>query len=198
MVVQQRLAYPWSSVGQSAVGVECRPRLVYGSRKYDHVTSRLHDLLWLRAPELIGLLYRVSMEFLRHTWLMNFTVWLTSSHDSGCVQSNYGADRAIYSTLHDRQPFLSCSTRVRNWLPQQVTSSMPLTVFGSVSRRNCYFMLLFDWPYHFRIFIAFSWQLFMFFEQRSWSTPSIYGAVQIVVYSIINNNIAVPRCFIGH
>jgi len=64
-------------------------RLVYGSPKYDHVTPLLKDLHWLRVPERIALrlavlVYRCQQA--RHTLLMNFTVWLTSSHDSGCVQ----------------------------------------------------------------------------------------------------------------
>jgi len=62
-------------------------RLVYGSRKHDHVTPLFQGSALAACSGMNRVSARctsVSMELLRHT--LNFSVWLTLSHDSNCVQ----------------------------------------------------------------------------------------------------------------
>jgi len=55
-------------------------RLVYGSRKYDHVTPLLKDLHWLRVPERV--VFRLAVLYVPFRPL--------------CGPKNYGPARSVY------------------------------------------------------------------------------------------------------
>jgi len=66
-------------------------RLIYSSRKFDHVTPLLHDLHWLRIPDELRFGWwfwrtAVRMDLPCSTLLMTFTRCRRSSHSDGCVR----------------------------------------------------------------------------------------------------------------
>ena len=111
-------------------------RLVFGSRKYDHVTPLLHDLHWLRVPERITLRHAVLVYRGQHGLAPPYLAdelqcvadiksrqRLRSASTSALV-----VPRSIHSTIGDRA-FPVAAARVWNGLPQLVSSSPSLAVF---------------------------------------------------------------------
>lgn len=111
-------------------------RLIYGCRKYDHVTPLLHHLHWLRVPERItfrlavlvyrcqhGLAPRYLSDELHRVADVGSRQRLRSAATSALIVPN-----SVHSTIGDRA-FPVAATRVWNSLPQLVTSSPSLTVF---------------------------------------------------------------------
>jgi len=88
--------------------------LVYGSRKYDHVTPLLKDLHWLHIAERIAFQLAVPVYRCQHGIaspnLANELHRVAADVESRQFSCHYGAGRAKYSTLNDRRPFLSCSS----------------------------------------------------------------------------------------
>jgi len=95
------------------------------SQNNDHLTPLLKALHCLRVPERIAfrlavLVYVVSMKLLRHTLLMNFTLWLTSNHDSGCVQRLLLiVPNTVHSTVRYYRSFPVAAAQVWNSLPRR-------------------------------------------------------------------------------
>jgi len=114
-------------------------RLVYGSRKYDQVNPLLKDVHWLRLTERIAFLLAVlvytvvSMQWLLHILLTNFTVWLTLSRGSGCVIAATKAlvvPNTVYTPQLVTVPFLYSS---RSSLGLSPSTSDIITVTYSFS-----------------------------------------------------------------
>jgi hypothetical protein len=111
-------------------------RLVYGSRKYDHVTPLLRDLHWLRVPERIAFRLAVLVYRCQHGIAPPYLAdELHRVADVGPRQRLRSAattalvvPNTAHSTIGDRS-FPVAAARVWNSLPQLVTSSPSLTVF---------------------------------------------------------------------
>ena len=111
-------------------------RLVYGSRKYDHVTPLLRDLHWLRVPERIAFRLAVLVYRCQHGIAPPYLAdELHRVADVGSRQRLRSAatttlvvPNMAHSTIGDRS-FPVAAARVWNSLPQLVTSSPSLPVF---------------------------------------------------------------------
>lgn len=111
-------------------------RLVYGLRKFDHVTPLLRELHWLRVPEritfrLVVLVYRSQQG--------NSPPNLTNElHHVADAESRYllrsASTMALIAPSTDRSTIGDCAfpvaaTPARNSLPLLVTSSLSLSIF---------------------------------------------------------------------
>ena len=111
-------------------------RLVFGSRKYDHVTPLLRDLHWLRVPERITFRLAVLVYRCQHGLAPPYLAdEFQRVADVGSRQRLRSAattalvvPKSVHSTIGDRA-FPVVAARVWNSLPQLVTSSPSLTVF---------------------------------------------------------------------
>jgi hypothetical protein len=101
--------------GQDAISAECSCTIiVYGSRKFDHVTTLLRDFYWLHVPERIAfrlavLVYRCLHGLARPYLVAELHRCPTLGHGSGCVLR---PRRWSFqpSSLHSWRPFHSCSS----------------------------------------------------------------------------------------
>jgi hypothetical protein len=111
-------------------------RLVYGSRKYDHVTPLLRDLHWLRVPERIT--FRLAVLAYRCQNGLAPQYLADEFHRVADVESRRRLRSAstaalvvpvtAHSTIGDRA-FPVAAARAWNGLPPSVTSSPSLPVF---------------------------------------------------------------------
>jgi hypothetical protein len=111
-------------------------RLVFSARKYDHVTSLLKDLHWLRVPERID--YRLALLVYRclhgiaPSYLANELTRVADQESRQRLRSSSTATLIVpptrLSTIGDRA-FPVAASRVWNTLPPLVTSSQSLPVF---------------------------------------------------------------------
>lgn len=111
-------------------------RLVYASRKYDHVTPLLRDLHWLRVPERIA--FRLSVLAYRCQHGLAPPYLADDLHRVADVDSRRRlrsastaalvAPATSHSTIGDRA-FPVAAARAWNSLPPSVTSSPSLPVF---------------------------------------------------------------------
>ena len=111
-------------------------RLVYGSRKYDHVLPLMHDLHWLRVPERITFRLAVLAYRCQHGLAPPYLA--DELHRVADVESRHRLRSAsttalvvpntVHSTIGDRA-FPVAASRVWNSLPLLVTSSTSLTIF---------------------------------------------------------------------
>ena len=110
-------------------------RLVYGSRKYDHVTPLLLDLHWLRVPERIAfrlavLVYRqhgVAPSYLAKE-LHRVADVESRQRLRSAASTALVVPKTVHTTIGDRS-FCVSAARVWNSLSPLVTSSPSLTVF---------------------------------------------------------------------
>ena len=111
-------------------------RLIYGSRKYDHVTPLLRDLHWLRVPERITfrlavLAYRCQ-NGLAPPYLADELHRVADVESRRRLRSASTAALVVpvtaHSTIGDRA-FPVAAARAWNGLPPSVTSSPSLPVF---------------------------------------------------------------------
>ena len=111
-------------------------RLIYGRRKYDHVTPLHRELHWLRVPEritfrLVTLVYRCQHNMAPH-YLVVQQHWASSIASRQRLHSASAPDfiipRSSRSTIIDRA---FCVTVARAWntLTPAVQSSESLTIF---------------------------------------------------------------------
>jgi len=111
-------------------------RLVYGLRKYDHVTPLLKDLHWLRVPERIAFRLAVLVYSCQHgtapPYLVNELHPVADVESRQRLHSTATMALVVPNTVHyligDRS-FPVAAARVWNSLPQHVTSSPSLTDF---------------------------------------------------------------------
>jgi len=111
-------------------------RLIYTSRKFDHVTPLLHDLHWLRIPE--GITFRLAVLAYRCQNVLAPQYLADDLHQVAEVESRRrlrsAATAALIvpatarSTIGDRA-FSVTAARTWNSLPLSVTSSSSLPVF---------------------------------------------------------------------
>jgi len=110
-------------------------RLVFGSRMYEHVTPILHDLHWLRVPELISFWLAELVHRCQHGLVQPYLAnELQRVADIESQQRRRSASTTAlvivpstsHSTIDDRAFSVA---QVWNSLPQLVTSSPSLTIF---------------------------------------------------------------------
>ena len=109
---------------------------MFSARKYDHVTSLLKDLHWLRVPERID--YRLALLVYRclhgiaPSYLANELTRVADQESRQRLRSSSTATLIVpptrLSTIGDRA-FPAAASRVWNTLPPLVTSSQSLPVF---------------------------------------------------------------------
>jgi len=110
-------------------------RLIFGSRKYDHVTPLLHELHWLRVPERISFRLAVLVYRCQHglapPYLADDLQRVADIESRQRLRSASTLALVVpsrQSTIGDRA-FPVAAARVWNGLPQVVTSSPSLAVF---------------------------------------------------------------------
>ena len=111
-------------------------RLVYSARKYDHVTSLLQELHWLRVPQRIE--YKLAVLTFRCLHGQAPSYLTDSLRRTADVESRQHLRSAMTnslvvpttrcSTIGDRS-FAAAAPRIWNSLPSRVTSSSSLTTF---------------------------------------------------------------------
>jgi len=111
-------------------------RLVYSARKYDHVTSLLQELHWLRVPQRID--YKLAVLTFRYLHGQAPSYLTGSLLRTADVESRRHLRSAMTnllvvlttrcSTIGDRS-FAPVAPRIWNSLPSRVTSSLSLTTF---------------------------------------------------------------------
>jgi len=111
-------------------------RLIYGRRKYDHVTPQLRQLHWLQVSEritfrLATLVYRCQHNMAPH-YLAVQQHWASSIASRQRLRSASAPDfivpRTSRSTIGDRA-FCMTAARAWNTLTPAVQSSESLTIF---------------------------------------------------------------------
>jgi Reverse transcriptase (RNA-dependent DNA polymerase) len=111
-------------------------RLVYSARKYDHVTSLLRELHWLRAPERIAFRQAVLVYRCLHGQAPQYLVdeftrvadVESRRHLRSATTTMLVVPRSRHSTIGDRA-FPVAAARLWNSLPSSVTSSPSLPIF---------------------------------------------------------------------
>ena len=129
-------------------------RLIYGRRKYDHVTPLLRELHWLRVPEritfrLATLAYRCQHNMAPHYLAVQlnrassvaFRQRLRSASTSELI-----VPRTVHSTIGDRA-FCVTAARAWNTLTPSVQSSESLTVCRRRLKTELFSRSFPDWLY---------------------------------------------------
>jgi len=112
-------------------------RLIYGRRKYDHVTPQLRELHWLRVPEritfrLATLAYRCQHNMAPHYLVVHQLHWASSVASRQRLRSastpQFIVPCTSRSTIGDRA-FCVTAARAWNTLTPSVQSSESLAIF---------------------------------------------------------------------
>jgi len=120
-------------------------RLVYSARKYDHVTSLLQELHWLRVPQRID--YKLAVLTFRclhgeappyNRQPSSYTADVESRrHLRSAMTNSLVVPTTRCSTIGDRS-FAPAAPRIWNNLPSRVTSSSSLTTFNRQLKTTFY------------------------------------------------------------
>ena len=120
----------WATRNRLQSVMNAAARLVCSARKYEHITTLLCDLHWLRVPERIRVTlnslfssFDVCMVWLRRTWRASYVVWRTWIQERGCDLRRrlpFVTPSSCRTTIGDRAFFVA-APRAWNTLPSSVT-----------------------------------------------------------------------------